>query len=215
MTDWKPDRLLRWLLIWTGFTLLAVWLPLVRGLMDGASYQWAFAPGVGGRGVGGTYWLLVILAGYGLLMLSLGWRGARPPFHWLLLLWHLSLAGLVVYASWTAREPMRFRGDTLGIDISIAWMGPVFFGGFALLAVYWVVRDRRAAPPRVAPEWQRTNRVLLLLAALLLPVQFILFRFGEPHGTTDQVGVVLTIGQWLLVNCALVPHSSPAVEVRS
>ncbi len=215
MTGWKPDCLLRWLLIWTGFTLLAVWLPLVRGLMDGASYQWTFAPGVGGRGVGGTYWLLVILAGYGLLMLSLGWRGARPPFHWLLLLWHLSLAGLVVYASWTAREPMRFRGDTLGIDISIAWMGPVFFGGFALLAVYWVVRDRRAAPPRVAPEWQRTNRVLLLLAALLLPVQFILLRFGEPHGTTDQVGVVLTIGQWLLVNCALVPHSSPAVEVRS
>ncbi len=215
MADGKPDRVLRWVLIWTGVTLLPVWLPLVRGLMDGASYQWELGPGIGGRGVAGAYWLLAILAGCGLLLLYLGWRGAQPPFHWMLLSWHVSLAGMVSYASWTAGEQMRLRGDTLGIDISIAWAGPAFFGGFALLAVYWVVRDLRARPERVPPKWNRANRGLLLLAALLLPVQFILLRFGVPHGATDKFGVLLTIVQWLLVNFAFVPHKIESAEVGS
>jgi hypothetical protein len=34
-------------------------------------------------------------------------------------------------------------------------------------------------------------------------VQFVLLRFGEPHGITDQVGVLATIVQWLLVGRAL------------
>jgi len=38
---WKPDRLLRIILLGTMVTMLFVWLPLVRGLMDGESYQWA------------------------------------------------------------------------------------------------------------------------------------------------------------------------------
>ena len=37
---WKPDRLLRAILIWTAVTLVIVWLPFVRGLMDGNAYQW-------------------------------------------------------------------------------------------------------------------------------------------------------------------------------
>lgn len=31
--DWKPDRILRAILIWTMITLILVWLPFVRGLM--------------------------------------------------------------------------------------------------------------------------------------------------------------------------------------
>jgi hypothetical protein len=37
-------------------------------------------------------------------------------------------------------------------------------------------------------------------------VQFLLLQFGEPHGTTDQIGVVITILQWLLVGAALRPR---------
>jgi hypothetical protein len=49
---------------------------------------------------------------------------------------------------------------------------------------------------------------LLAIALGLLPIQFVLLRFGEPHGTTDQIGVILTIAQWLFFNKVFAPHTS-------
>ena len=145
---WKPDRLLKAILIWTMVSLIIVWLPLVRGLMDGDSYQWgnsAWGFQFGGRGLGGDYWFLLLQAAFGLLLLYLGWRGARQPFHWLLLLWHIQLALQSIYNSLSSPEDYRFRGDTLGVDVSLAWVGPLLFGGFALLSIWWVVRDIKNA----------------------------------------------------------------------
>jgi len=207
---WKPDRLLRAILIWTAVTLIVVWLPLVRGLMDGESYQWGnsfFGMQLGGRGVRGDYWLLMIQAAFGILVLYLGWRGARPPFHWLLLLWQIPLAAQACYNAFTSPEDYRFRGDTFGVDVSLAWVGPVFAGGFALLSILWVVRDLRRRQEKVVPKWSRANRVFILIALGLLPIQFVLLRFGEQHGTRDQLGVVLTMTQWVLINLALFPWS--------
>lgn len=207
---WKPDRLLRVILIWTAITLIIVWLPLVRGLMDGESYQWgnSFAGmQLGGRGVRGDYWFLVIQAAFGICLLYLGWRGARPPFHWLLVLWQLLIAGQACYNAFTSPEDYRFQGDTLGVDVSLAWVGPVFAGGFALLSIFWVLRDLRTRPKKVVPEWGRANFVFLLIVLGLLPIQFVLLRFGEPHGTRDQIGVILTMTQWILINVALFPWS--------
>lgn len=62
---WKPDPLLKALLIWTMLTLIIIWLPLVRGLMDGETYQWAnsiWGMQIGGSGVRGDYWLLLVQA---------------------------------------------------------------------------------------------------------------------------------------------------------
>ena len=42
---WRADRILKFILIWTAITILPVWLPLVRGVMDGDSYKW-----------GGLFW---------------------------------------------------------------------------------------------------------------------------------------------------------------
>ncbi len=83
MTDWKPGALLRLLLVWTGVVMTLVWLPLLRGPMDGPSYQWAWSPGLRGSGVGGDYWVVVLTAVLGLSVLWLGWRGARRPLHFL------------------------------------------------------------------------------------------------------------------------------------
>ena len=207
---WKPDRLLRAILIWTGITFIIVWLPLVRGLMDGESYQWGnslWGMQIGGRGVHGDYWLLVIQAAFGIVLLYLGWRGARQPFHWLLLLWQIPLAAQACYYAFTSPEDYRFRGDTLGVDVSLAWVGPVFAGGFALLSILWVVRDWRTRGERLVPEWGRVNFIFLSIVLFLLPIQFVLLRFGEPHGTRDQVGVILTMTQWLLINWAMFPWS--------
>lgn len=207
---WKPDRLLKAILIWTVLTLIIVWLPLVRGLMDGASYQWgnsAWGFQFGGRGLGGDYWFLLLQAAFGLILLYLGWRGARQPFHWMLLLWHIQLALQSIYNSWTSPEDYRFKGDTLGVDISLAWVGPLLFGGFALLSIWWVVRDIKSGQQRTAPQWTLTNRVLLLIAVSLLPIQFVLLRFGPQHGPADQAGVILTMLQWVVINLGLFPWS--------
>ena len=205
---WKPDRLLKAILIWTMFTLLVLWLPLVRGLMDGESYQWGnsfWGFQAEGRGLHGDYWLLLLQVAFGITLLYLGWRGAQRPFHSLLLLWHLPLSVVACCNAFTSPEDYRFRGDTLGVDVSLAWVGPLLFGGFALLSVLWVVRDSKRGEDRVRREWNRVNYVLLLIAVSLLPLQFVLLRFGEPHGPRDQVGVILTMLQWVLINLALFP----------
>ena len=216
---WKPDRLLRAILIWTAITLIIVWLPFVRGLMDGSTYQWGnsfFGKQFGGRGVYGDYWLLVIEAAFGILLLYLGWRGARPPFHWLLLFWQILMAAQACYNAFTSPEDYRFRGDTLGVDVSLAWVGPVFAGGFALLSILWVVRDLAARREKILPKWSRTNTIFLLIVLGLLPIQFVLLRFGEPHGPRDQVGVILTMTQWILISLTLFPWSGSerAAEVE-
>jgi hypothetical protein len=208
---WRPDRLLRAILIWTAITLIIVWLPFVRGLMDGSTYQWGnyfFGMQFGGRGVHGDYWLLVLQAVFGIFLLYLGWRGARPPFHWLLLLWQILLAAQACYNSFTSPEDYRFQGDTLGVDVSLAWVGPVLAGGFALLSILWVVRDLRTRREKVLPKWSRANFTFLLIVLGLLPIQFVLLRFGEPHGPRDQVGVILTMTQWILISLSLFPWSS-------
>jgi hypothetical protein len=201
-------------------TLLIVWLPLVRGFMDGDSYQWGssfWGFQLGGRGLHGDYWVLLLQAAFGITLLYLGWRGAQQPFHWLLLLWHVSLGAQATYDAISSPEDYRFRGDTLGVDVSLAWVGPLFFGGFALLSVFWVIRDLRRGREKAIPEWNHTNRILLLLAISLLPIQFVLLRYGEQHGTTDQIGVILTMLQWLLINLGLFPwlKSRTAVESRN
>ncbi|HET6852453.1 MAG TPA: hypothetical protein VFH46_09010 [Pyrinomonadaceae bacterium] len=205
---WRPDRLLKAILIWTMITMIIVWLPLIRGLMDGDSYEWGnsfWGIQVGGQGVHGQYWLLLLQAIIGIAVLYFGWRGARQPFHWLLLLWHIPLGAQAIYDAISSPEDYRFRGDTLGVDVSLAWVGPLFFGGFALLSVLWVIRDFRRERDTAAPEWKRANYVLLLIAVSLLPIQFLLLRFGEQHGPGDQAGVILTMGQWVLINLGLFP----------
>jgi hypothetical protein len=205
---WRPDRILKAILIWTALTLLLTWLPLVRGVMDGESYQWGavfWGRQFRGYGIHGDYWVLVLQAVLGLALLYLGWRGAQRPFHWLLLLWHIPWAVQAFHEAFTSPEDFRFRGDTLGVDISLAWVGPLFFGGFALLSIFWVVRDLRRRREKVIIDWTRANRIFFFLALGLLPIQFILLRFGEPHGPRDQAGVILTMVQWLLINWALIP----------
>jgi hypothetical protein len=198
----KPDRLLRIILGWTAVTMVFVWLPLIRGPMDGPSYLWGtsyWGLSVGGSGVSGDYWLLVVQGLVGLSILAIGWRGARPPFHLLLLLWHGVLGSSAVYAALRNPDQYRFRGDTLGIDVSLAWAGPLFFGGFFVLAVLWTLRDRRRRERRIVPPWTRANTSWLAVLLAMLPVQFVLLRFGEVHGLTDRIGVLLTIAQCLLL----------------
>ena len=211
---WKPDFILRALLGWTALTTLTFWLPSVRSLMDGDTYEWGFAS-FSGRGLQGDLWFPLLGAALALSIRWLGWRGARLPFHALLLLWVVPLGAMASYLSLTRPDDFRFKGDTMGIDISLVPVGLAVFGGFALLALFWVVRDLRLGRRREAPPWTRANTVLLSVLAGLLPVQFALLRFGEPHGTTDKIGVVITILQWLLLGAALKPRDPRQVRMAT
>ena len=104
---------------------------------------------------------------------------------------------------WTSPEDFRFQGDTAGIDFSLAWIGPLFTGVFLALSVFWVVRDLRTPGPRPVASWSRTNTIRLGSLIALLPIQFVLLRFGAAHGTTDLIGVVIVIAQWMLLTDAL------------
>lgn len=202
--SWRPDPILRALLGWTALSTIIFWLPFVRGLFDGATYEWGLA-GMGGTGISGDYWMPVLGVAFAIAIRYFGWRGARMPFHALLLLWLVPLGAGATWLTLTQPEDFRFQGDTLGVDVSLAWAGPVIFGGFALLGIFWVIRDLRSGRKREAPPWTPTNQRMLIALVALLPVQLVLLRFGAPHGTTDQIGVILTMLQWFLLGAALAP----------
>jgi hypothetical protein len=209
----RNDPLLRVILWWTAIvTGVLLWLPLVRGATQGVSYRWALADGIGGRGIGGDYWVLVLAAPLVLSLLYLGWRGGRQPFHWLLLALHLPLAAAVTYAAWTDPQGFRFEGATVGIDVSLAVIGPLLFCGFAAAAMFWVIRDLRAGRSRFSAPWvwTRAARIRLLLLFALIPVETLLFRSGAIDSPRNMIGVALVFWQWIIVNRMFAAVPSPS-----
>lgn len=83
----KSDMLLHFILIYVILSGLTYWLPTIRGLIDGPSYSWSGWLGIGGSGVGGHYWLLLIFTTLMISVVFCGWRGIHKPFRWLLLTW--------------------------------------------------------------------------------------------------------------------------------
>jgi hypothetical protein len=210
---WRKDPLLLVILWWTALISgILVWLPLVRGATQGNSYQWVLASGIGGRGTGGAYWMLVPGAAFVLSLLYLGWRGARRPFHWLLLVFHVPLAVVVTYAAWIDPQDFRFEGATAGVDVSLAVIGPVLFCGVAGAAIIWVLRDLRARRSRESAQWvwTRAARVRLLLLVVLVPIEVVLFRSGGIQSIQNMVGVGLVGWQWVMVNRLLAGARRPA-----
>ncbi|MDX1622889.1 MAG: hypothetical protein R3199_02795 [Gemmatimonadota bacterium] len=205
----RPDRLLRVLLHWTALTTVVFWLPLVRGAFDGPSYRWA-GFGFHGAGTEGDYWFLALGTALAAAMLALGWRGARMPFHALVVGWHGYLGAGATWLALTRPEQFTFSGDTLGIHVSLAIVGPLLFGGFALAALVWVVRDLRSGRERDAVPWTRANTARLGVLAGFLPIQFALLRFDAVGNETDVAGVLVTIAQWLLVGWAIRPREPEA-----
>lgn len=214
---WRPSRVLRLLLWWTSLVFLTAWLPLVRGAFDGASYEWGtsyFGRAFAGAGVGGDYWLPIVRVAFGLLLLVLGWRGARGPFPWLLVGWQAFGLADAVHSAVTDPEAFRFRGDTLGVDVSLAWLAPTFYAAALFLSLWWLAKRRGEALAR-DPGWSTRNFYWLAALAALLPIQLVLLRSGAPHGTTDQLGVVLTMVQWFLLPFALRVRTPAPAAARS
>lgn len=212
MATRDPGWSLRVLMAWLTLTFIFSWLPLVRSVMDGVSYEWGtrwFGVPFSGAGLTGDLWLLVAQAAFGLWLLYLGWRRPEPPFPPVLLLWLGLLTANSLFNALTSPDAYRFQGDTLGVDVSLASFAPLLHGLFFILALHWVGR-RRWTEATSRPVWTRTNTGLIGLVLLLLPVQFVLLRAGSGQSADDVIGVLLTIGQWFVISAALYPWGGRA-----
>jgi hypothetical protein len=102
-------------------------------------------------------------------------------------------------------EAYRFRGDTLGIDIALAWIAPGMWGLLVLMTALLAAVDASRRWVGESPSWTGRNRKLLLVVVCCLPFQFLLLHYGPQHGSTDKIGRNMTICQWILFNAALMP----------
>jgi hypothetical protein len=201
-------RLLTVLWAWLSFRTLLPWLVSHRLALEGDSYSWGteyFGHMFHSAGLARPDALLVFaLLGIHLALLQLlrsgEFRVAAPAVTGLLGIF----AADAVYEL-VAGEPVIFRGDTLDVTLNVT---PMFFslqfGLFALALAWWFgVRDLPRVP-RARPL-SISRRRLLLAALALFPIQITLLVVGEPHALTDEIGVLMTLSQWVILACVLYP----------
>lgn len=182
--------------IWLLTLALFGWLPLVRVLFDGDTYEWGvryFGILLNGAGLDGDNWYLVVrtaVCGAAVWAVLRRWRVTGPV---LALAITAFLFASDLHALFMA-QPMIFHGDTLGIRLNVTAIAPVVTAVALSAAIGLLIQDlrRSATPP---PALAKANLRWLAILAAALPLQFVLLRFGEPHGATDAVGVVMTILQ--------------------
>jgi hypothetical protein len=205
----RPSGLLKALLVWTALPFVFFWLPLVRSLFDGPTYEWGvgwWGVRMGGAGVTGDLWYLVLGTALGGILLWSGWRGKRAVLRWALPVWFSLLLARALHWAWQDPQGFVFRGDTLGVELNLTWLAPGFHLVGILLYLAWLRQDRRvSASARITAPWTSRNTWRIVALAALLPVQFLLLRLGEPHGASDAVGVLITIVQWFALGWALSP----------
>ena len=103
-----------------------------------------------------------------------------------------------------------FHGDTLNVHISITWI-VVPLATLALFMIFLVIREDLAAGGQTI-SWNMRNRNLMFLILGPLPIQAVLFAIGEPHALTDEIGVIISILQCLLIPIFLRPNEHQMVS---
>ena len=126
----------------------------------------------------------------------------RNWFYGLLVLWFLNVFGNLLFDIVWYGDTM-FHGDTLNVHVSLtAIVVPLSL--LALVMIFFLVKwDRKAAEESIV--WNRRNRQLMWIILGPLPIQAVLFAIGEPHGITDQVGVIISIVQSFAIPVFLRP----------
>jgi hypothetical protein len=194
----KRDRFYPWVMGWLVFTTLVMpQLVLTRSLVQ-SDYRWSYA-GFSGTGMGGDLWFVIIMFAFVAAMMWYGWRGARMPFHVLAVLWTGTLTVRLIVGVIEHGNNMRFRGDTLGINVWLGWFIPIYVL-FTALTLYWAVRDFRLKRQRVPPTWLQRNVIGFGFAAGFWVLAFALFRVGRLHGPSNVAAVFSMFAFWITLN---------------
>jgi hypothetical protein len=209
----ERDHLHLWIMCWLVFTTLIMPpLVLTRSLVQ-PTYRWSNL-GFSGTGVGGDLWFVIVVSLFVGAMIWYGWRGARMPFHLLAILWNGTQSILLIKGVIEHGQRMRFRGDTLGINVWLGWFIPIYLL-FTTLTIYWVVRDLRRERRCFKPPWSRQNVIGLCTAVALWMVAAALFLIGPLHGPTNIAAVLCMFVFWIVLNgwglrAAATPAVTPA-----
>lgn len=186
---------LNFLLFVTSLSAATSWLPFIRGISDGESYEWGttfLGTLFHGKGVTGDFYfvflnmLLVIL-----LMYSFYWIRNRKIFYSLLGVWYGSIIANAIFEVFKGERYM-FHGDTLNVHVDLTFILIPLILLLGAFVLYVVHADRKH---RFTVKRHRKNRIWAMLLLLPIPIQIILFNMGEPHGITDQIGVVIALVQ--------------------
>jgi hypothetical protein len=208
ITKTWDQRLFTLLWIWISFRTILPWLVFFRLTFEGNSYSWGtdyFGRMFYSSGLARADFLVI----YALLAMSLFllFQLRKQNFK-------LIAPVLVVYLGFFAAdalyallrgEPIIFQGDTLGVTVNLST--PFFvlqFGMFVVAIAWWLgVRDIATGP---GPQpMARYKRVIVKICIAIVPLQLLLLIFGEPHELTDEIGVILTILQWIMLAFAFYP----------
>lgn len=195
LTHHAFTKRLTFLLFVTSVSSATTWLPFIRGISDGLSYQWGatfYGKLFAGKGVTGDFYFVVInLMLVTLLMYSIYWIRDRRICYGLLIIWYGSILGNLGYEVMIGERYM-FHGDTLNVHVDLTYfLVPVFLlpGAFV---VYMIREDRKHS---LIVKRHRKNRLWAMFIVLPIPLQVVLFYSGPPHGISDQVGVVIALLQ--------------------
>ena len=184
------------LMFFAAFTFMLVWLPLLRCLFDGNSYQWAqqyYGITLVSKGLSADYLALVFfLIIYMALFSSFYWIKNRVIFYALLIWWWLHVFGNLLFEI-IQNGDTQFHGDTLNVHVSLSAI-VIPLAIIAAILIFLVIRKDRQTPDTQI-KWSKPNTQKALFILGPLPIQAILFATGEPHGITDQIGVLIAIAQ--------------------
>lgn len=103
-------------------------------------------------------------------------------------------------------------GETLALEIPLAWTLLPFDTLYFVATLIWFVlsrqdniRNTQVYDSLKWPKWTSVNSIFLIIAVILVPLEYFFFNAGELHGTMDQVAVILTFVQYTFINLSLVP----------
>lgn len=205
----KPTRTKNILSVILGLTFMIVWLPFVRSIFDGSSYQWGmnyFGFMIYGKGVTASFIFIIIqLIFYIGLFISMYWSKNRLWFYSLLVIWFMHVFGNLI-ADIIINGDTMFHGDTMNVHISITWIIVPLAVLAATIATVVIIEDIKAEETKT--PWNSKNQLYLYIILGVLPLQAILLSTGEPHGITDQIGVIITITQCFLLPLIYNPKTS-------
>ena len=204
LTALRPrNGLFNFLMYFAGLSFVLVWLPLLRCLFDGSTYRWGqsfYGLSVHSQGIQpGLFFLVLSLGFFAALFYSFYWVENRRVFHGLLIGWWLYSFGNLLF-EFAANGDVMFHGDTLDVHVSLA----------AIVTPIAIRKDQ--ALPAGKVDWNPRNRKAALIILAPLPIQILLLATGEPHGLTDEIGVILTIIQAILIPTIFLPKTKAQHE---
>lgn len=199
----KFFRTLNYLLLLTGLTFITTWLPFLRAILDGETYQWGtrfFGTMYRGAGVSTDFIYIVLNALVGIALLtSFYWAKNRIIFYILCLLWFVPMIGNSFYEVFVG-EGYSFHGDTLNLHLDLSYVIIPFMLLLGAFVIYMILQDRKQ---QFRAKWSKKNKRWLAILLIPLPVQAVLLYMGEPHGITDKIGVIIAVLQVILISFAL------------